>query len=1019
MDKICVKLLNTPVVMKNSETIVFPFRKAEALFYYLLVKKQGTRDELVNLLWGEIDEETAKKNLRHAMYKLRKTFDMDIVISPQKSMVLLNPDIPIENDVDNFLRDEEKGVEVYKGEFLQGFSVKDGEEFESWMLQYREHLRDLYMHRLFQQIEVYSRKKNFQMVEHYSKLIIAADPFDERAYRILMETYGKEGAYHKAIDLYNRLSSTLKEELGITPDAETKGVMERVLEWRNEKAKDIRTTMEPFFYGRAKELETLKHNHRSFMASQPSKSFVIIGEAGIGKTKLKDKFIQDIHEDEVYLVESNCYQAEQEYYLKPWNDVFGKLSDIVRQENIEIPSLWKNVISYLFPIYGGESSIISINPVERVDRLKYQVAEEAVLGLFKLILQKRKILLVFDDIQWMDKISLRLLSAILLHRQESPIYLAATCRNGYSRDVDRFMTSLMKYDKMEKLILDRFTKEEIEDFVRQAMPHFPWSKEMSQKIYEETEGNTFFLVELLNTLKEKGDIGQMTPKMQDIIKSRFLDLSDEGRKLLNIASMFFDKVSLEILKALSGKDEFEILDLVEELQNKYILRELGDGDAVNFEFTHQKLRDFIYEQQSLSRRRVLHSKIAQLLEKSLRHDKRDRMLYSRLIYHYYYGGNKVQALKYRIKNLDDYLDISHEVIPLAVDGTMEKEKYTYLPHAEVVQQLEEIEDYLREVKNEAGESGEVQGLEIAFLHIKGRYFIWEGVYDKGVACIEKMIHESLVKRNYTYVLKGYRQMVNYGIQIHNISLMANYVTLGLEEARKHTLPKEVGTFLRLKGLNKIMAGAYEEAEEILKESIGVFQAINQHEDKYTLNIAAGYCYIGEIRRFNMKFSSALQYYEKAVKLCEEKNVMRGLTMFYTNAGQAALDMGDYARAKNYLLKATGLYDQLDTLWGRSTAEGYMALLMAKGGDYRNALVLLQKAVDYAEKLKSPYELGLVYRVKAEIKANMKANKGMNDVFSRYLWHDLAYYCSKGIEYLRQVGEPYEIEILNVLEKNRG
>ncbi|EYE87262.1 hypothetical protein Q428_14235 [Fervidicella metallireducens AeB] len=61
MDQIDVKLFGAPRVLCNGRNIVFPFKKAEALFYYLVVNKQATRDELVSLLWDEIDEETAKK----------------------------------------------------------------------------------------------------------------------------------------------------------------------------------------------------------------------------------------------------------------------------------------------------------------------------------------------------------------------------------------------------------------------------------------------------------------------------------------------------------------------------------------------------------------------------------------------------------------------------------------------------------------------------------------------------------------------------------------------------------------------------------------------------------------------------------------------------------------------------------------------------------------------------------------------------------------------------------------------
>ena len=1019
MIAIKARLLNTPTVQKNDETVAFPFRKAEALFYYLAVKKQATRDELVNILWGDMDEENAKKNLRHAMYKLRKAFDADIIVSPQKSVVILNPDISTDIDLDIFLKDGADDIQSYSGEFLQGFYVKDSEQFEEWMLQYREHIRNLYIHKLYKKIEVGQRGGENIPVEQYSKLLIAQDPFDERAYRTLMRFYAKEGAYSKVINIFHRLSETLDKELGIVPDGETKALYDEIMAARSLQNHGEKQAVEDFFYGRGRELVKMNQLYGNFINGKSSKALLIVGEAGIGKTKLKDHFLEAVKQDHIFLLESNCYQAEEEYFLKPWNDIFEKLSEFVEKESMDIPLLWKNIISYVFPIFGADSNLASINPVERIDALKYQAAEEAIMGVLKKVCRKKKLVFVFEDIQWMDQMSLSLLSSILLRQQNNHMLLIATCRNGYEERVDKFVTSMVKYECLEKIEIERFNDEEVEEFARQALPTYSWTKELTRKIYEETEGNTFFLVEVINAIKEKGDMGEMSSKMQDIIKSRFIGLSDKGKKLVNIASLFFDRVSLDLLKTLSEKDELEILDVMEELLSRCILKESGESEQISYEFTHQKLREYIYIQQSMARRRILHNRIGKILEEGLHNNQRDRFIYPKLIYHFRNGGNLPEALKYMIKSLDTYFDFSHEQFPILIESSQDGEKFFYINHGEAIRQLQEIELLFNQFHPEEKQTVQLKVLEIAFLHMKGRHQIRQGEYGEGIRCIEKMIEYALKKRDYEYALKGYRQMIYYCIQIHKIQSMKGYLEQGLELASAHSLQKETGILLRLKGLYRIMCGYYDEAEEILKQSIGIFHAINQHEDRYTLNIAAGYNYIGEIHRYNMRFNSALEYYKKAITICEEKKIMRGLTTFYTNSGQAALDMGDYHRSKGYFQKAIQLYNQLDNLWGRSTAEGYLALLLIKDGDYENAYEHLKRAELYAEKLQSPYELGLVFRVKAEIKSAMKKNKRVNQIFGEYLSLDLEEYCSRGIELLKELKESYEVEILKVLQKNKG
>ena len=1012
MNLIQVKLFATPTITQNGENVFLPFRKAEALFYYLLVHRQATREELVGLLWPEAGEETARKNLRHAMYKIRKAFDAEVIISPQKSTVMLNPQIPIETDLKAFLEDPVSGYKVYRGEFLQGFYLKDENCFEEWMLFKREQYRDQYSAMLYRLLEDHLNKGLLEEAEHFSKLVIAADPFDERAYRFLMQIYERQGSFHKALELYRKLTEQLWRELGIAPDQETTALYEQITAMKRTSDKP----QEDFFYGRYGEIKALNQAYHQFAASEGGKSVILLGEAGVGKTKLKSHFVKSLRGEDLVILEANCYQAEERDYLKPWQSIFGKLSESIVQKGIHIPAYWQNILAYLFPAFVAEKGEIRLNPVEQIDRLKFQVAEEAVLGILKLIAQKHKLILVFEDIQWMDPMSLSLLTSILLHKDSSPIWLLGTCRNCYGKDVDRFITAMSQIQQIEKIQVPRFTKLEVEEFMGRCLPAQMMTDTLKERVYQETEGNAFFLVEYLNTIRGKGNPEQMSAKIQDVLKSRLLDLSEEGMKLLNIASLFFDKVSLNTLKLLSGKDEMEIIDLVEALQDKYILTDTGE-EEIAFAFTHQKLREFIYLQLSPARRKILHGKVAHLLEQGLHHDHRDRLVYSRLIYHFTHSGNRLAALKYQIMNLDVYLDFSHELFPLLEEENLEREKIQWLKEEEALRQFRDIHKSLEQLKKDTGENEEYLFLRIMFLHMEGRYYIKEGEYGLGVEAILQMIEAALTTENHEYMLKGYRQMIYYCIQVHHIEQMAEYVEKGLTLARALGREKEIGIFMRLKGLSRIMAGEFEGAEAFLRQSIEIFQKLNQKEDKYGLNIAAAYHYIGEIRRYSMKFSGALHYYEQAIGICEEKNVLRGSTIFYTHAGQAAFDMGDYPGAKHYLKKAIDTYNQLDTLWGRSTAEGYMALLLVKEGDYRGALEGLRRAEKFAEKLKSPYELALLRRVQAEIRVGMQHNRALQKIFSEILPLEATVYCEQGIKLLQRIRESYEIDILQVLSRD--
>lgn len=1011
------KLFGTPVIKMNEKEIIFPYNKVKALFYYLLVNKKASRDELAGLLWTDEEESIAKKNLRNAIYKIKQTFNEEVIISPKKSMVMVNPNIDINIDIDTFLNDEDGNMEAYKGEFLQGFFVKNAEEFEDWIIKTRDNLREKYIFKLYDKISEDTKKSIGDNIERYCKLLINVDEFDEKSYRILMEHYKNNRSYGKVIDTYNKLSQLLDKELGITPDENTREIFNEVLDIMNEEKLSKNIDSKEFFYGRNNELRLLENNYRNFTESSKGKSIIITGEAGIGKTRLKDKVLENIDSEKIYIFETSCYGVEKEYFLKPWNAIISKISDAIVNDKIAIPAVWENIISTVFPEFNKRGATTNIKLIENIDTLKYEMIGDIIGDILKKITEKKKVVFVFEDIQWMDNMSLSLLGSIMLHQNRNNIIFIATCRNEYDSNMDKFITTMNSYNKILTIDLARFNEKEVEGFIEKALPDYDITKETLKKIYNETEGNTFFLNEYLNIIKSNGDTNIMSVKMQDILKSRFVYVSEEGKKILNIASLFFDEAPLEILESLTGKDQLEILDIIEKLEEKFILKEMNNNDKISFKFTHQKLREFVYMKQSEARKKILHNKIGDLLEKTLKNDKTDINTYHKLIYHYSNSDNGIKSLNYKIKSLNYYLNFSHELFPILSNTDTEAYKYAYFTKGQTLKHLKDIENLLKEVKKKEGSIEEVIHLEIAFLHIKGRHLIREGDYDQGTGFIKEMIEKSLEVKDRDYALEGYKQMIYFCIQTNNTDMMIKYVSLALDLAVECNYHKEIGILLRLKGLYKIMCGEYEEAEKLLNESINIFNITKAVADKYSLNIAAAYNYIGEIRRFNMKFLEALSYYDKAIAICENKNSLTSLVVFNINAGQAAFDMGDYSKAKEYFNKSYTLYKQFDSAWRRSILEAFMALLYVREENYNDGLQCLKSADLYSQKIKNPHEIGVVYRIKAEIRGIMEESEGLNKVFGKYLDKDIKYYCDEAIKFLMEARDNYEIEVINTIKNS--
>lgn len=1018
MTKVVCKLFGIPETTIDGRKIMFPFKKAEALFYYLIVKKQAFRDTLADLFWGSQDEEMAKKNLRNAIYIINKTFSEDVLISPKRSIVMLNDKIEFSTDLDVFLKsDESESIKVYSGEFLEGFLVKDAECFYEWLFAVRNQYKDICINKLQKQIQKCINGKKINDAETLCKQLIDIDEFNEGAYRVLMNIYRVMGQYARSIDIYHNLSKLLNSELAITPDNKTNELYTDIVKEKAAKQAFSRNLRQEYFYGRQDEIRSLNRNYYKFLNGQNPKSIIVSGEAGLGKSTLIQRHLKYINNENIIILKTNCYQVEESYLLKPWNNILYQLSDVIKREKLGIPVTLRKIVGQIFPTFSVDDPADS-NPITQIDILKHQVIEQAIIDIFKKVAEKKKIILFFDDIQWIDSMSLSLIQELMIEMKNQSLIFIIALRIGCGRKIEKFVDGMKCYDLIETIRLEPFDKSETIEFASGMLPELHMDDDFADYLYNETEGNTFFITEFLNNIKQNKGTWQITPKIQDIMKSRLLNISESAQKVLNIASVFFDKVTVEELGAISQKDELELIDILDELQDNYLLKEINEGGKVSFVFTHQKLREFVYNQMTMSKRRILHLRIARYIKSCLNNDARDSVLYSKLIYHFENGGDKHSALEYRIKNLEQYLQINHEVFPVLEEVSLVDRQSSYIKEEEIDNEIIKIGKILNELKQEEGQNPSLINMEFSYLHLLGRSKIRNGDYESGLDIIEKLISISTETENYSMALKGYKQIIYYCINTYNPDRMYMNIEKALDIAYKFNIEAEIGILLRLKGMYMGMTGHFDDADTLFHQSIDKLLKLKQ-KDRYTLNIAADYNYLGECKKNCGHYEEAIAYYNKAIALCERKGIVRALNVFYTCAGQAAYDNGDYENAKIYFGKAKEIYESLDLLWRRSIAYGYLSLILIKEKDYKESIQYLKQSDDDAMMIKSPYEMGMVFRVKAEIARTAEKNENVKTVFDMYLNETAEKYCDYGIKLLDGINCSYEVNILKRIKSNRS
>jgi len=654
---------------------------------------------------------------------------------------------------------------------------------------------------------------------------------------------------------------------------------------------------------------------------------------------------------EILVLKTNCYSAEERYIYKPWKNILEQIKRKIDIEKLDSSLPWKRILSFLFPSFLAEKEVLFYE-ILNFESIQHQSAVDALLHFLREVAKSRRLIFVFEDLQWCDSKSLELLKLLIEDNKNTNILVLLTTRNERKERLMKFFCNLYRSGLIKEINLRRFNLSEVKKFTTARLPDYSFSEDLFKKIFEETEGNPFFLVECIKLLDKnyrKEDLSNfLTNKSRDILRERVLSVSEEARKILNIAAIPFDNISHDLLLELSGKDELTLIKLLEELLDHYLLTEIvaDKGAKTCYKFTHIKIRDYVYKSLSYSRARLLHEKIARILENKLTGEKNYREYYGRLIYHYKNAGNKNKFLEYLIKEAENYFHKTHELFPVVNDEELKKNKILILNQKESQRYLNEIEEVLLKLKEEGNEQNneELIKLEVKYLNMKALYLICQGNYEKALAYLARMVKRAQLVNDSVSLIEAYQQMAGVGIQKENLRLIEYSARKMYELAEKMNMKTKIGVALRFLGVSNLYKRKYQTAEKMFNNSIQIFKKVEKEKEKYTLGIAAIYNYLGEIKRHQEEFDEALNYYERCIGLCEARNIVCGLGVFYTNAGQVSFEIKDYNRAQYYFKKAVDVFDQLKTIWGYSTiAYSFLALLEVLKGNYKQAYSYLSTA----------------------------------------------------------------------------
>ncbi len=252
MARLVLSLLGPFQVTLDGEPVTgFESNKVRALLAYLAVEshRPHRREVLAGLLWAEWPHRAALSNLRYALCKLRGTIGDRDVCPPflliTRQTIQFNTASDYWLDVAAFLEGVavgraghpaidrlEQAVALYRGSFLEGFSIGDSAAFEEWALFKREQIGRRALSAFYRLAACYEQRGEYEQAQSYAWRQLEMEPWDEEAHQQLMRVLALSGQRCAALAQYETCRRVLAEELGVEPAAQTTRLYEQIRDGR-------------------------------------------------------------------------------------------------------------------------------------------------------------------------------------------------------------------------------------------------------------------------------------------------------------------------------------------------------------------------------------------------------------------------------------------------------------------------------------------------------------------------------------------------------------------------------------------------------------------------------------------------------------------------------------------------------------------------------------------------------------------------------------------------------------------
>ncbi|SFI59416.1 MULTISPECIES: ATP-binding protein [Microbacterium] len=593
-----IELFGPPRVRRDDADVRFDTRKAVALLALLVVTgREFGREALAGMLWPDLERSRARATLRRTISVAAAVGPALVVHADRVGMDAGAVDC----DVVEFRRlassprveDWRHAAAFAADRFLEGFSLRDSPPFEDWMLGVADELRDELSRTLARLVAAAVDRGSWPEALEHARRRVQVEPLSEPAHADLIRVSAWSGDRPGALQAYRSLVRLLDRELGVPPLPETLALHEDIRADRlarpttaaaaAERQSPV-SSEEPVapvptrLVGRDEQLARLTGAWREVPAS--GRLVGIVGDPGLGKTVLAAAIAGHADGRTIRIA-----GRSSETML-----AYAAANDLVRSLLTLRPDLVATLGPSAAPLAALATQIDGAAPRTIRTPGDLQRVHEAVRTALEQLAAESPMLLVVDDAELLDRPSAALLG-YLARRLPAGLLLVVAWAPGLSDGpLQQAVT-----EQGETLFLKPFNERQIAELAGQDLD--------AGEILRRTRGIPLLVREVVAAPSD-AEAGQV----REIVAARFAGASETARQVVAASVVIGTVATPELLRSVSGRDEAETVEAIEEAVARGLLVE--HTDTPGYDAPHDLVRGAALHGLSLARRRLLHARVA-------------------------------------------------------------------------------------------------------------------------------------------------------------------------------------------------------------------------------------------------------------------------------------------------------------------------------------------------------------------------------------------------------------------------